>query len=82
MATKQDLILNLANRLEFLSEKDAKLVVNNIIQQCIDNLAKGNRIEIRGLGSLSIRERKYAGKNEKYKTVYYRMSKSIQDELK
>jgi len=81
MATKKDLVDNLVKKLDYLNEQDATLAVNHILDYIKDELAKGNRLELRGFGSLSIRPRKYADRDEKYNTVYYRMSKNVQDDL-
>lgn len=81
MATKKSISKALSGKLDYLTENDAAFAVDFIIQNLTDNLIKGNRIEIRGFGSFSIRERKYAGRDEFYNTVYYRMSKSIFNRL-
>lgn len=81
MATKKSISKALADKLDYLTENDAAFVVDSIIQNLTENLIKGNRVEIRGFGSFSIRERKYAGRDEFYNTVYYRMSKSIFNRL-
>lgn len=81
MATKRDLIDKLVKRLEYLNEHDAAIAVNCILSYLSEELSKGNRIEVRGFGSLSIRQRKYSDRDEKYNTVYYRMSRHIQDKL-
>lgn len=81
MATKKDLVDNLVKKLDYLNQKDATFAVDCILDYIKDELAKGNRLELRGFGSLSIRSRKYAERDEEYNTVYYRMSKNIQDDL-
>lgn len=82
MATKKDLVDNLVKKLVYLNQKDATFAVNCILNYIKDELSKGNRIELRSFGSLSIRPRKYAEREgEQYNTVYYRMSKNIQDRL-
>ena len=61
--TKLDLIVALAGK-ENLTEKQAKDVINQIINGFRDSLKKGDRIEIRGFGSFSVREYKaYKGRN-------------------
>lgn len=82
MATKASLITNLKKRLNYLSEEDAAFSIDVVLDYIKEELSKGNRVEIRGFGSLSVRARKYAGKEEKYNTIYYRMSKNIEDSLK
>ncbi|GAB4171302.1 MAG: HU family DNA-binding protein [Rickettsiaceae bacterium] len=81
MATKRDLAERLAKKLSYLKEEDAFYAVNCILEHIKDELAKGKRIEIRGFGSLSVRKRKYADKDEEYNTIYYRMSKHVQASL-
>ena len=55
--TKSELILNLAARFPQLVVKDAELSVKAILDSMTDNLAAGERIEIRGFGSFSLSER-------------------------
>lgn len=81
MATKKDLEQNIAKKLGYLSEVDATFAVDCILDQIKEELAIGNRIEVRGFGSLSVRKRKYAGRDEEYNTIYYRMSKNVQEDL-
>jgi len=81
MATKKDLVENLMKKLDYLSFEDAQYAVDCILDYVKEELAKGNRVEIRGFGSLSIRKRKYPGRDEEYNTIYYRMSKNVQESL-
>ena len=61
--TKLDLIVALAGK-ENLTEKQAKDIINQIINGFKDSLKKGDRIEIRGFGSFTVREYKaYKGRN-------------------
>lgn len=60
---KLDLIETLADK-EKLTEKQAKDIINQILNGFRDSLKNGERIEIRGFGSFSVREYKtYKGKN-------------------
>jgi integration host factor subunit beta len=60
---KSDLIAALAAK-EKLTEKQATDIINQILGGFKDSLQKGDRIEIRGFGSFSVREYKaYAGRN-------------------
>jgi len=62
---KYDLITLLASK-ENLTEVNATRIVNLIFDGFKDALAKGDRIEIRGLGSFVMREYKtYTGRNPK-----------------
>lgn len=81
MATTKNLVENLTRRLDYLSLEDARYAVDCILDYIKEELASGNRVEIRGFGSLSVRKRKYANRNEEYNTIYYRMSKNIQENL-
>lgn len=82
MATKTDLIKKLIAKLDYLSKDDANIAVDSVLEYIKDELRIKNRIEIRGFGSMSIREKKYAGQDKKYNTIYFRMSKNVQDILK
>ena len=82
MATKTDLIKKITDKLDYLSKVDANIAVDSVFEYIKDELRLKNRIEIRGFGSMSIREKKYAGQDKKYNTIYFRMSKNVQDILK
>lgn len=82
MAVKKDFITKLTQKLNYLSKEDAEMAVDSVIEFIKNELCKRNRIEIRGFGSMSARDKKSAGKEEIYKTVYFRMSKNVQDVLK
>jgi len=63
--TKSDLIDALAAK-EKLTEKQATDVINLVFDGFVDTLKKGDRIEIRGFGSFSVREYEpYKGRNPK-----------------
>jgi integration host factor subunit beta len=62
---KSDLIDALAAK-ENLTDKQTTDTINRIFNGFTDALKKGDRVEIRGLGSYSVREYKaYAGRNPK-----------------
>lgn len=82
MATKKDLADNLARRLRYLHSKDAELAVDSVIDCLTEGLKTGNRIELRGFGSLSVKSRKYAKQERSYRVVYFRMAKIIRQALK
>lgn len=77
MTTKKAIVTATLDRLEYLTQEDAEFAVDTIIESIKSHLIAGNRVEIRGLGSFSVRKRKYVGRDEYYNTVYYRMSKNI-----
>ena len=55
---KSDFIYLLSKKLEDYNELDVSLSVNLIRKTIIESLKKRNRIEIRGFGSFSVRDRK------------------------
>ena len=55
--TKSDLIVRLAERFPQLVTKDADFSVKMILDALFDALVKGDRIEIRGVGSFSLNYR-------------------------
>lgn len=62
---KSDLIKTLSAK-ENLTEKAASDTINLIFQGFIEAMKKGDRIEIRGFGSYSVREYEaYTGRNPK-----------------
>lgn len=81
MSSKSDIISNIQKRFSYLSAADARMAVDSVVDDISQALIEGGRIEIRGFGSFSIRQRKYVSKEEFYNTVYFRMSKKVFDEL-
>lgn len=79
MATKDNLVNIIYEKIDYLPNKriDINHAVNLVFNYIQEELTKGNRIEIRGFGSLSIRNRKTAGSDNYYKTVYYRVAKKV-----
>lgn len=55
--TKSELVDKLSTNADGLNKKDAEVVVNTIFSSIGDALVSGDRVEIRGFGSFSIRER-------------------------
>jgi integration host factor subunit beta len=55
--TKSELIEKLTEENNYLNKRDAELVVNLIFNNISDALVQGDRVEIRGFGSFSVRER-------------------------
>ena len=75
MASKTDLVNKISEELTDLPKKDISESVDLIFDYLKSELIKQNRIEIRGFGSFSIRERKFADSPDTYRTVYYRSPK-------
>lgn len=64
--TKSELIERIAMRQTQLSTKDVELAIKCVIDQMVNGLASGERIEIRGFGSFSLHYRKpRVGRNPK-----------------
>lgn len=64
--TKKDLILKLQEQLKVYKGKDVAYAVNIIFDSMADALRRGDRIEIRGFGNFTIRERRpRSGRNPK-----------------
>ena len=55
--TKSELIENLTVANEMLNKREAELIVNTIFDGIGQALADGDRVEIRGFGSFTVRER-------------------------
>jgi len=55
--TKSDLIERLAEASDELTKRDAETIVNSIFDSISDALVGGDRVEIRGFGSFTVRER-------------------------
>ena len=63
---KKDLIEIIAKEQDQLPYRDIELSVKTIIESMVNSLRKGERIEIRGFGSFSLRYRKpRVGRNPK-----------------
>lgn len=54
--TKSELIDVIAQRKK-LSRKEAELVVNTVLKEVSDSLGRGERVELRGFGSFSVKVR-------------------------
>jgi integration host factor subunit beta len=64
--TKSELIEVVAAKQPHLQVKDVDLAIRSIVDHLTDTLAKGERIEIRGFGSFSLRPRQpRIGRNPK-----------------
>ena len=64
--TKTELIARVAERLPYMTREDAAIIVDTIFDSMVDALAQGDGIEIRGFGSLKVKDReKREGRNPK-----------------
>ena len=64
--TKSELIIHVARRLPYVTLKHAEIMVDTIFDSMSDALAQGEGIEIRGFGSLKVKDRdEREGRNPK-----------------
>jgi integration host factor subunit beta len=88
---KRDLVEKTSDSLEGYLKKDISRAVDIIIETMSESLDQGDRVEIRGFGSFSVRTRKARlTKNPKTgkimdipprKTLHFAMSKSLKEAL-
>ncbi len=88
---KKELVHEVAGRLEGMFKQDVALAVETILEQVAHALIEGRRVEIRGFGSFSVRQRKpRRTKNPKTgiemdiparKTPHFTMSRSLKHAL-
>ncbi len=88
---KRDLVEKTAANLNGYLKKDISKAVDIIIETMSESLDQGDRVEIRGFGSFSVRKRKARQtKNPKTgkvmdipprKTLHFAMSKSLKEAL-
>ena len=55
---KSELILKIAEQNPHLYHRDVERIINTIFDEIIGSLAKGNRVELRGFGAFSVKNRK------------------------
>lgn len=55
--TKSELIQRLAKRYPHLYQRDVEILVNTMFDEITKALSEGNRVELRGFGAFSVRER-------------------------
>lgn len=87
--TRSELIARLAERFPQLLEKDAEMAVKVIIEGIQDALHRGGRVEIRGFGSMALKERlPWTGRNPKTgetvqvpakRVPYFKAGKELRD---
>lgn len=64
--TKRDLIDEVNRRFPHLSHRDAEVIITAIFDSMVDAMRRGERIEIRGLGSFVVKHRRAReGRNPK-----------------
>ncbi len=55
--TKSELIQRLSQKYPHLYQRDIEILVNTILNEISGALAEGSRVELRGFGAFSVRER-------------------------
>ena len=54
---KSGLVQTIAQQNMHLYHRDVERIINTILDEIIDALAKGDRVELRGFGAFSVKER-------------------------
>ena len=54
---KSELVQNIAQQFPYLFQRDVENIVNAILDQITEALARGDRVELRGFGAFSVRKR-------------------------
>lgn len=54
---KSELVQIIANRNPHLYQRDVENIVNAVFDEIADSLAHGNRVELRGFGAFSVKNR-------------------------
>ena len=54
---KSELVQIIANRNPHLFQRDVENIVNAVFDEITDSLAQGNRVELRGFGAFSVKQR-------------------------
>ncbi len=89
--TKSELMQRLAKRYPHLYQRDIEVLVNTMFDEISNALASGNRVELRGFGAFSVRERDArAARNPKNgemvkvgkrHAVYFRTGKELRERV-
>jgi len=89
--TKSELIRALAKKHPHLFQKDTTALIDTILSEITDALSSGDRVELRGFGSFSVRERKpRQARNPKTnevvnlpsrKVTYFRAGKELREKV-
>jgi integration host factor subunit beta len=89
--TKSELIQRLSKRYPHLYLRDIEVLVNTMFDEITKALATGNRVELRGFGAFSVREREArAARNPKNgamvsvgtrHAIYFRTGKELRERI-
>ena len=56
--TKSELIMRMAEQNPHLYQRDIERIISTILDEITSALARGDRVELRGFGAFSVKERK------------------------
>jgi integration host factor subunit beta len=89
--TKSELIQRLAQRNPHLYQRDVERIVTTIFDEITDALARGDRVELRGFGAFSVKQRgARTGRNprtgesvavEEKAVPFFKTGKELRDKL-
>lgn len=89
--TKSELILRLAELNPHLYQRDVERIVTTIFEEVIEALARGDRVELRGFGAFSVKDRDpRVGRNprtgeavkvERKRTPFFKTGKQLRERL-
>lgn len=89
--TKSELIQRLNQKYPHLYQRDIEVLVNTILNEISDALAREDRVELRGFGAFSIRKREpRAARNPKNgevvnigerRAIYFRTGKELRERI-
>lgn len=89
--TKSELIQRLNQKYPHLYQRDIEVLVNTILNEISDSLAREDRVELRGFGAFSIRKREpRAARNPKNgevvnigerRAIYFRTGKELRERI-
>jgi len=89
--TKSELIQRLTSKNAHLHQQDLERVVNTVLDEITDSLSRGERVELRGFGAFSVRERMARqGRNPRTgeqvqvpskRTPFFKMGKDLKERL-
>ena len=89
--TKSELIQRLAKRYPHLYQRDIEVLVNTMFNEIATALTEGNRVELRGFGAFSVRQREArAARNPKNgdmvsvgqrHAIYFRTGKELRERI-
>lgn len=54
---KSELVKQICNRNPHIYQRDVEKIVNTILDEITDALARGDRVELRGFGAFSVKQR-------------------------